>query len=173
MPKRLGFVLLLLGAALLTLAIACGEEEEEAATVTEEEETVTEEVAGPSIEFTSLYGGVTVPAGDLPMEVAVSNFNVVDKAVGISAACPDAATCPNTAGEGHIHFYLLGPDESVPTTPGQPAITPGETYHAGVTTSYTWPNVQPGTYKVAVQLVNNNHTPLEPPVVSEIEVVVQ
>ncbi len=118
--------------------------------------------AVPSLEMVTPKPGAPLPAGDLKVEVRVSNFNVVNK---LGQA--------NMPGEGHVHFFLLKPGDSVPTTPGQPAVTAAGTYHAEATTSYTWPNVQAGTYKVAVELVNNDHTPLTPPVVAEVQVRIQ
>jgi len=96
------------------------------------------------------------------VETRVLNFNLVDK-----------LDQPNVPGEGHLLFYVLGPGDVVPTTPGQPAFTAPGTYHPQAATSYTWPDVQPGTYKVAVQVVNNDHTPLSPPAVQAVLVQVQ
>ena len=160
MPKRAWFLALLIGAALLALAVACGGGGEKKPS------------AGPSVRITSLKEGASVPAGDLQVKVGVSNFAVVDKLVGITSACPNSTACPNEPGKGHIHFYLLKLNESVPTAAGQAAITAEGTYHATATTTYTWPGVKAGTYKVAVQLVNSDHTPLSPAVVDEIEVTV-
>ena len=61
----------------------------------------------------------------------------------------------------------------MPTTAGQPAVSPEGTYHAEATTSYTWPDVAPGEHTFGVQLVNNDHTPLEPPVVAAVTVTVE
>ena len=158
MPKRVWLVGILVGAALVVLTIAC-EDGEEQRIVTEEEDTVVEEAVRPSVEIMSLSDGKSVQAGDLLVSVQVSNVEIVEK---LGQA--------NVSGEGHVHFFLLGPDESVPTTAGQPAVTSQGTYHAEATTSYTWPDVAPGAYKVAVQLVNNDHTPLSPPLVDEIHV---
>jgi hypothetical protein len=46
-------------------------------------------------------------------------------------------------------------------------------YHAEAVTSYTWQGVRPGTHTFAVQLVNNDHTPLEPPVTDQVTVTVE
>jgi len=86
--------------------------------------------------------------------VAVSNFNLVDK-----------LGQPNVAGEGHIHYFM---DVTAPTTPGQPAVTTPGTYVATTATSYTWKNVGGGPHTFAAELVNNNHTPLVPPVVATV-----
>ena len=160
MPKRICFLALLIGAALLALAVACKDEEGGAPAP----------AGGPSLEITSPGEGDTVSAGDLTVEVDVSGFEVVDQLIGITPACPNSTACPNEPGKGHVHYYLLDPDGAVPTTPGQAAITDVGTYHPVATTSFTLSDVGPGTYKVAAQLVNNDHTPLSPAVVDEIEV---
>lgn len=113
-----------------------------------------------SVSISSPADGSTVPAGDVEVTMAAENFNIVDK-VGQ----------PPVAGEGHVHFYI--DVDEIPTTAGQPAITTDEsTYHAEATTNYSWPDVEAGEHTLAVQLVNNNHTPLEPPVTAEITVTV-
>ncbi len=102
--------------------------------------------------------GATLQGDDLLVTVTVQGFQIVDK-LGEKAK----------KGEGHVHYYL--DVDKVPTKAGKPAITEGEgTYHAEATTSYTWKDVAPGKHKLAVQLVNNDHTPLKPPSVDEIEI---
>ncbi|MBI1886119.1 MAG: hypothetical protein HYS09_07405 [Chloroflexi bacterium] len=170
--KRLWFLPLALLAALALAAVACeGEEAGPQATTSPSPvatatpspgATETPTATTASLQITDPADGATVPSGDVTVTVDVSNFSVVDK-----------LDQPAATGEGHVHFFWLQPNESVPTTPGEPAITAGETYHASATTTYSWPDRQPGTYKVAAELVNNDHTPLEPPVVVEIEVTVQ
>lgn len=110
----------------------------------------------PSVTITAPDDGDTPGAGGVTVEVDVEGFDVMDK-LGEAAA----------AGEGHVHFYL---DQDPPTTPGQPAVTAEGTYHATATTSHTWEDVPAGTHTFAVQLVNNDHTPLDPPVVAEVTV---
>jgi plastocyanin len=84
--------------------------------------------------------------------VQVTNFNIVDKQ-GQS----------NAAGEGHLHFYL---DVDAPTTPGQPAIPTSGVWAHVASNSFTFTNVAAGMHNISVELVNNNHTPLDPPVVA-------
>jgi plastocyanin len=86
--------------------------------------------------------------------VQVTNFNVVDKQ-GQS----------NVQGQGHLHYYL---DADAPTTQGQPAVLTSGVWAHVATTSYTFTNVSAGSHTISVQLVNNNHTPLNPPVVQKI-----
>ncbi len=110
----------------------------------------------PAVKFVSPNDSANLPVGKLPVNVQVSNFTVVDKQ-GQTAV----------AGEGHLHFYL---DVDAPTTPGQPAIPAGGIWAHVSGTSYTFDNVTAGTHTISVELVNNDHTPLVPPVVQKITV---
>ena len=112
--------------------------------------------AAPTLTILFPLDGSTSTLGDVHVLVKVTNFNVVDK--------QDQANVP---GEGHIHFFL---DVAAPTTPGQVAIpTSGVWAHVAATT-YTFKNLAEGTHIIAVELVNNDHTPLTPPVVAEITI---
>jgi hypothetical protein len=110
--------------------------------------------AAPGIVITHPTDGDTVSAGALQVNVDVSNFILVDK---LGKA--------NAPGEGHIHYFL---DIAAPTTPGQPAIPASGTWAATPSSSYSFENVSVGTHTIAVELVNNDHTPLDPPVVFEV-----
>ncbi len=96
---------------------------------------------------------VDVKDGAVTVTTDVAGFDVVDR--------QGQASVP---GQGHVHFFL---DIQAPTTPGQPAVPPGGggawAHVSG--TSYTFPDVAPGPHTVAVELVNNDHTPLNPAVV--------
>ena len=117
--------------------------------------------AGATVEFVSPEDGDTVDGLDVTLEVDVDDFDVVDK-LGE----------PAEDGEGHIHYYIDVDD--VPTEPGQPAVTGDDrTYHATSEMSHTFDDVDPGEHTFAIQLVNNDHTPLEPPVVEEITITVE
>jgi hypothetical protein len=100
----------------------------------------------------------TLAARNITIEVSVTNFNIVEKLSGTPAA-----------GEGHLHYYL---DVDPPTTAGEPAITDEESFRASTETSLLWENVSPGSHTLSVQLVNNDHTPLEPPVTDSIRITV-
>jgi hypothetical protein len=61
-------------------------------------------------------------------------------------------------------------DVDAPVIQGQPAI-PGSGISADVSgTNYKFTNVPAGTHTISVELVNNDHTPLNPPVVQKITV---
>jgi hypothetical protein len=106
---------------------------------------------------------IAVPAGDrgeVTVSVNVTNFDLVNK---IGAA--------NVRGQGHIIYYFNVNGGDVPVEQGVPAtVGPGETAET-TSTSYTWPNVEPDApYIFSVQLVNNDQTPLDPPVVATVSI---
>jgi hypothetical protein len=101
----------------------------------------------------------TIPAGDVTVTIVISNFKVVDK-TGQTAA----------PGEGHIVYYL---DSTPLTTAGQTATPATGLFTDSTATSYTWHNVTSGMHSLSVQLVNNDDTPLSPPVASTENVVVK
>jgi hypothetical protein len=101
----------------------------------------------------------TNPAGDIIVNIVISNFKVVDK-IGQTA----------TPGEGHIVYYL---DSAPLTTAGQPATQATGLFADSIATTYTWHNVTAGMHLLSVQLVNNDDTPLSPPVTSTENIIVQ
>ncbi len=112
----------------------------------------------PTITITSPTGGATVSAGNVTVTAMVSNFTVVDKQGQASVA-----------GQGHVHFYM---DVSPPSTAGQPAIPTdkGAAWAHVSGTTYTFTNVTAGQHTIAVQLVNNDHTPVIPIVTDSVTV---
>ena len=81
----------------------------------------------------------------------VENLNVVDK-----------QGQANVAGEGHVHFYMdLDQIPSNASAPAIPTNTSIQWAHVSATT-YTFTNVTPGQHVIAVQLANNDHTPVSP-----------
>ncbi|MCJ7444425.1 MAG: cupredoxin domain-containing protein [Methanotrichaceae archaeon] len=100
--------------------------------------------------------GSNVSADNLTIMVEVKNFNLTGK-FGQT----------NVTGEGHIHYYL---DAVVPTEPSKPAISAPGTYAPSANKTYIWQNVTEGTHNLSVQLVNNDHPPLNPPVVRTVDI---
>ncbi len=101
--------------------------------------------------------GGTASPGDVKVSVKVDGFDVVDK-----------SGQANKDGEGHLVFYLdVG---QIPTVSGQPANGKQGSSHTQATTDYSWPNVSSGQHTFAVQLVNNDETPLKPPVIAQVTV---
>src|SRR5438552_15614117 len=118
------------------------------------------ESADRSVKIVEPAEGATLNAGDIKVAVEVKKFDVVDK-----------IDQPAKEGEGHVHYYLdVG---EIPTKDGEPAITRQGTYHAQATKEYVWPNVTAGEHTFAVELANNDHTPIRPPVIAQVTVTVK
>jgi hypothetical protein len=100
----------------------------------------------------------TVSASNVTVTFQTLNFRLVRK-----------LSQPNVADEGHLHYFM---DADAPTAPEKLAVTAPGTYAATENATYTWTNVKPGLHTFSVELVNNNHTPLVPPVVSKSTVIV-
>lgn len=111
----------------------------------------------PTLTITS--PGTMVPTpGNVTVTVRATNFKIVDK---------QGQT--KVTGEGHIHYYM---DVDAPTAQGQPAIPASGVWAHVSSTDYTFTNVSAGTHTISVELVNNDHTPLNPPVVQKISITV-
>lgn len=142
------------------LAPACGGDDQADTGAAETDGGATAVAGEFTASITTLENESIIDAGDIEVGVDVGDFKVVEK-LGEDPV----------AGEGHVHYYLDA--GLVPTVPGEPAVTEENTYHAEATTSYTWQGVRPGTHTFVVQLVNNDHTPLEPPVTDQVVVTVE
>ncbi|HEX7475420.1 MAG TPA: cupredoxin domain-containing protein [Dehalococcoidales bacterium] len=116
------------------------------------------EIGPPQAVILSPRDNAVINGNSITVEVQAANFNVVDK---LGQA--------NSPREGHIHYFI---DVDAPTTAGQPAVTAQGTYAASPDASYTWQNVSSGMHSLSIELVNNDHSPLDPPVVSKIMVMV-
>jgi len=111
--------------------------------------------SGPTLTILQPTAGSTVTSSNVTVTIQVSNFNIVDK-----------QGQPAVSGEGHVHYYL---DYDAPTTQGQPAVPPsGVIWQTIASTSYTFHNVTAGSHFVSVELVNNDHTPLNPVVTAKV-----
>ena len=71
---------------------------------------------------------------------------------------------------GHLHFFL---DVDAPTTAFEPAVTEEGTYAVSIDPSYTWSDLETGTHKLSVELVNNDGSPVIPLVIAEITIYIQ
>ena len=116
--------------------------------------------SGPQVALESPADGSTVPAGNVVLTAEVTGFRLVDM-IGT----------PPKPGEGHLVFYV-GVDY-VPTEPGRLAYTTPGTFAVSTEPTYTWPNLSPGKYGIAVQLVNNDDSALQPPVTAMATITVQ
>ena len=94
------------------------------------------------------------PVADVKVTIKVSNFNLVNK-----------SGSPAASGEGHILYFM---DAQPPTTTGISATTDPGSFAMTPSTTYTWRNVTAGIHTFSTELVNNDHTPLSPPVVSQV-----
>ncbi len=106
--------------------------------------------ANPAITVSSPSQGQTIAGTTFTVHFQVSDLKIVPSSIPISEAGkhPEA----NHPGEGHIHFML----------DLQPLVV---WYQTG---PYTFENVAPGDHMLAVELVNNDHSSLSPPVVQQI-----
>ncbi len=108
----------------------------------------------PQIKITAPMNGDNLTPGAILVQVDVSNFILTGK-MGTT----------NIDGAGHIIYYL---DADPPTKPGEPAVA--DIYRSSPMTKQRWQSVPVGTHTLAVQLVNNDDTPLNPPVTDNISI---
>ncbi len=120
--------------------------------------TPTSTSSGPAVQITSPAASDKFGIGSITIVVKVANFTLADK---LGQA--------NTQGEGHVNYFM---DVDPPTAANQPATTAPGTYGSAANNSYTWNNVGSGEHKFSVELVNNDNTPLSPPVTSTISMLV-
>ncbi len=113
----------------------------------------------PQIKITEPKENAVLTPGDVNVSVSVQDFSLVPR-YGLA----------NAAGEGHIHYFR---DVAAPTAQGKIAVTANGTWFNTVNTSFTWKNVTEGMHNFSVELVNNDHTPLSPPVTAEVNVTVK
>jgi hypothetical protein len=94
--------------------------------------------------------------GDITVSVELNNFTIEPQ-----------QPKTNEDGKGHLHYFL---DVDASTIRHYPVDAPAGTWTSSTATSYTWHNVGKGNHTISVELVNNDDSPLEPPVVSTIQV---
>ncbi len=111
-----------------------------------------------SITIVTPEDGASLPAGSVTVTVLVSGFNLVNK-IGQ----------PNVPGEGHIHYFK---DVIPPTEPNRPAVAAVGKYYPSASNTYIWEEVEPGTHVFWAELVNNDLTPLYPPIVAGVTITV-
>ncbi|PVV85220.1 hypothetical protein DD509_02795 [Dehalogenimonas alkenigignens] len=111
----------------------------------------------PTLKINTPAAGASFEAGTVSVSISAGNLKLIS---GQSANIP---------GEGRAIYYL---DVSIPTAPGQSALTAPGTYVESALTSYTWNNLAPGTHTIGVQLVQNDRTPFNPPVYASVSVTI-
>ncbi|MBI2578950.1 MAG: hypothetical protein HYW26_04535 [Candidatus Aenigmarchaeota archaeon] len=96
----------------------------------------------PSLEMLSPKDGDVINGSAVAIKVNVTNFRLADI----------AANRANRDNEGHIHYYLDDREQRVPYT----------------IVSFT--NVPAGEHSIRIELHNNDHSPLFPPVTVSIRI---
>jgi hypothetical protein len=96
--------------------------------------------------------------------IAAGTVTVSVQVTGFALVRPGA---PNRQGTGHLVYYR---DATPRTMQGETALTAPDTCAASAETAYTWEGVAPGTHTFAVQLVNGDDTPLDPPTIDAVDV---
>jgi hypothetical protein len=109
----------------------------------------------PGVRITTPAVDSPLPPGNILVELAVDGFLVSARGMGVV----------NRKGEGHMIYYL---DETPPTARGIPATT--DTCIVSSKLRKLWKAVPAGPHVFSVQLVNNDDTPLDPPVVRGVSV---
>jgi len=122
------------------------------------------------VSIVSPKDGAEVKISKGTVKIEVSGFRLANK-MGMDAE----------DGEGHVIYYIWngygedGTTYEIPTVPGQPANSGGTGFVALASAEKEnhWTSfLVPGKQKFAVQLVNNDNTPLEPAKVDQITVTV-
>jgi hypothetical protein len=110
---------------------------------------------GVQLTVQSPQEGATVKGADVTVQFQTNGIQLVDTNVPISEAGkrPDA----NKPGQGHVHF-MLDLQPLVVWTKGDP---------------YTFSNLPPGQHQLMVEVVENDHSPLSPPVRKEVHFTTQ
>ncbi len=108
------------------------------------------QTSAPTLDVTEPKDGAVIKGTDVTVRFNVTGITLVKSTVPLSEAGkrPDA----NRPGEGHVHFMLdLQPlvvwEQNAP---------------------YTFHNLPPGEHQLMVEVVNNDHSSLAPPVIRQI-----
>lgn len=117
-----------------------------------DEVTVTVSPGAPAIGFTAPQGLTPARDGKLTATVEVARFTLADV---------DLQSPVNEAGHGHIHWFLDGKTAT--------SAREGQIY-ATRDTTFEFAGVGPGFHTLRAELVNNDHSPLDPPVYAELRV---
>jgi hypothetical protein len=113
---------------------------------------------GPSLIIVSPRDGEILQPGDLTVVVDVHAFKLVN--------WPGR---PNGPGEGRLIYYL--DHEDIPQDPSASAGSGLGTYDSDETT-HTFKDVRPGHHVVALQLVDNDGTPIDDPKLALVQITV-
>jgi hypothetical protein len=110
----------------------------------------------------------TVFSNNIWVQLDLTNINLVN---------PKST---NVEGEGHVIFYQ--DIDPIPTTAGQPAVpsplpSGGKIYRGGSAIAqnlgYQWRNIPNGNHTFSCQVVQNDGTPLNPPIFMQVKVKIE
>jgi hypothetical protein len=106
---------------------------------------------GPTLSVVAPKSGASIDGNTVNITFTTSNIKLVSTSIPVAEAGkrPEA----NRPGEGHLHFVL--------------DLQPLVVWERG--DPYTFTNVPAGEHQLMVELVNNDHSPLSPPVVQHIQ----
>jgi len=111
-------------------------------------------------------GSPAVLIVDPPFDGGVSS-GTVTVSVQVTAFVLVPPGRPNLQGTGHLVYYRDVPPR---TMQGESALTAPGTYNTSSETVQIWNGVPSGTHTFAVQLVNADDTPLDPPAIDAVDV---
>ena len=121
--------------------------------------------AAPTVMIMSPQDKAMITGSNVTMMIQINNFAITKESMDMNKMQP----MQNMANSGHIHWFI---DVPAPTDPSKKAETAKGTWEMHDDTMYTFANVQPGTHTLSVELVNNDMTPITPPVYQTITVTV-
>lgn len=106
---------------------------------------------GPTLSVVTPKSGQAIDGSSVSVSFTTSNIKLVPTSISVAEAGkhPEA----NRPGEGHLHFVL----DLQPLVVWESA------------DPYTFANVPAGQHQLMVELVNNDHSPLSPPVMQQIQ----
>jgi hypothetical protein len=105
---------------------------------------------GPELTVSSPTDGATVEGGGVTLTFRVAGMTLLPSSVPLAEAGQHPEV--NRSGQGHVHLMLDLQPVMVVTTQSP----------------YTFNGVQPGEHLLMVELVNNDHSSLSPPVVRQV-----
>jgi LPXTG-motif cell wall-anchored protein len=106
---------------------------------------------GPTLSVVTPKSGESIDGSTVSVSFTTSNIKLVPTSIPVAEAGkrPEA----NHPGEGHLHFVL--------------DLQPLVVWESG--DPYTFSGVPAGEHQLMVELVNNDHSPLSPPVMQQIQ----
>lgn len=113
------------------------------------------------------YSGGLPPVSTPTPTLALGYEIIIDASVYDFRLNGDKIGQASVPGEGHFIYYM---DVDPPIIGGQPATTAPGTYKITANSSSTWIQVPIGNHAFSIQMVNNDNTPLDPPVVMAVAI---